>query len=284
MAPPKDLLHQTYETMKAGLHIPDQFTTASQAEELLITWSRIVENSVGKALQIQHVVDPLHFPVPCLPSSYKGRCRPQQRTAIQPKTSVKNDRHQGHQPPSEVFSCKNKQKVRQVRRIKSLLRALKSHCNRYDLASRVLPDQQLINEWQAIRSARGYGHRWDHWILAFDLIPYIPCDLPEYGYLELMGQITEWDCNVSCRYETTQRRANFQSQIKIDNAENFGKLTYRILKAKSNISLDEVPYQISTMAKLLRSTKGQQQIKTEEFHPFPKGSHLFFWRGHNPSD
>ena len=178
-------------------------------------------------------------------------------------------------PCSEVFSCKNKQKVRQVRRIKSLLRALKSHCNRYNLAS-VHHDQQLINEWQAIRSARGYGHRWDNWILAFDLIPYIPCDLPEYNYLELMGQITEWDCNSSCQYETTQRRANFQSQIKIDNDENFGKLTYRILKAKSNISLDEVPYQISTMATLLRSTKGHQQIKIDEFHPFPKGSHLFF--------
>ncbi len=101
MAPPKDLLHQTYETMRTSLHIPDQFTTALQAEELLIEWSRIAENSVDKALQIQHVEDPLLFPVPCLPSSFKGRCRPQQRTAIQPKTSVKNDRHQGYQPPMQ---------------------------------------------------------------------------------------------------------------------------------------------------------------------------------------
>ena len=91
-----------------------------------------------------------------------------------------------------------------------------------------------------------------------------------------MGQITEYDCNCSCRHETTQRRSNFQSQVRIDNAENFGKMTYRILKAKPCISLDEVPYQMTTNARLLRSTKGLQQIKTDDFCHFPKGSHLFF--------
>ena len=314
IAPPKDLLQQTYEQTKMNLTIPDQFESAKDAEDCLASWSHAVEASVDKAIQIQHADDPVRFPLPCLSNAFKGRCGPQPRTLVQPKTTVKNDRHQGFQPPSEVFSCKNKQKVRQVRRIKSLLRALKSTsqngCNKTKSSqsavdsnstipdpsavdsnstipdpsavdfnstmSSSLTDNQLNNEWQAIRSARGYGNRWDRWILSFDLVPYVPCGIPEYNYLELMGQITEFDCIGSCKHETVQRRANFKSKITIDNQEDYGKLTYRILKAKPNISLDEVPYQVSTNAKLLRSTKGRQQIKLDVYHPIQIGLHLSF--------
>ena len=175
-----------------------------------------------------------------------------------------------------MFSTRNKQKIRQVRRIKSLLRALKSYEFRHGSAASYACDLQLTQEWHAIRKACGYGNRWDNWILSFDLIPFIPDVVPEYCYLELMGQITQFDCDSSCQFETHQRRANFRSQISIDNKDNFGKMTYRLIKAKPNISLDEVPYQLRTAAKLLRSTKGCLQVKIENFVHIQPGSHAYF--------
>lgn len=276
IAPPKELLHEEYETCRSTMVIPDHFDSAEHAEKSLIEWSRAVEKSVDKALQRLHRTDPFKNPVPCLAGSYKGRCCPQQRKPVSSPSTVKNDRHQGYQPPSEVFSEKNKQKIRQVRRIKSLLRALKSSQHHGRLSDDMYSNWQLNNEWNAICRARGFGNRWDTWILSFDLVPYVPSEVPEYNYLELMGHITEFDCDCSCKYETTQRRANFQNQVRIDNSENFGKMTYRIMKAKSNPSLDEVPYRLRTAATLLRSVKGQQQIKIAEYIHIQSGSHVFF--------
>ena len=70
IAPPKELLHEMYESARSHVNIPDQFTSAEHAEESLIAWSHAVETSVDKALQSLHSTDPLRNTVPCLAGSF----------------------------------------------------------------------------------------------------------------------------------------------------------------------------------------------------------------------
>lgn len=106
-------------------------------------------------------------------------------------------------PPSEVFTLKSRLKIRQVRRLKSLLRRFKG-------LDYIPPHQQFghpgyaaaLNEWKAILSAKGYGNRWSNWILAFEAVGFLPTNLPDMDTLDVVTQITEHDCNCACLEES----------------------------------------------------------------------------------
>ena len=95
-------------------------------ERACAEWSAAVERVVDKALGRAHSIDPDRCVVTSLRSSYKGRCKFGKVFRESPRYRVKSDRHGGYMPPSEVFTIRPRLKVRQVRRLKSLLRRLKS--------------------------------------------------------------------------------------------------------------------------------------------------------------
>ena len=89
-------------------------------------WSHRVENAVDEAIQKQHALDPIAHPAKSLPKSCKGRCSQKKFKTCDRRRTVKSDRHGGFTPVSEVFLLETKLKVRQIRRIKSLIRRLKA--------------------------------------------------------------------------------------------------------------------------------------------------------------
>ena len=135
---------------------------------------------------------------------------------------------------------------------------------------------QLQHEWNKIKTARGYGNRWDHWIISFELIPYVPVDIPDFALVGLMCEITQFDCDYHCKNESAQRQQLFQHKIRIDHDHNFGKLTYKLMKAKQGSSLTEVPVQTESHGKLLRSQKGQTRIIIDPDLPLQPGSNISF--------
>lgn len=128
-----------------------------------------------------------------MPQSYFGRCQGQIKEFPHP-ISIPFDTHGGYNPPCEALSIKSEQKTRQVRRILSLARAMKSssfdECN-----------QHLQHQWDAIRRAAGYGNRWDHWILGFEPVGFIPAGIPSPSMLDLIARITITDCDMCCNQE-----------------------------------------------------------------------------------
>ena len=276
MAPNKDLFAQMYDhTRDKHQSMFDQPSSPEDIDTQLQHWSCAVEQAVDKAIQLQHKQNPLKYPLPCLPGQFKGRCVIQELQDRSSKQSCKHDPHGNFNPPSEVFSIRNKQKTRQVRRLKSLLRAYKATSVQNGLNSQdANVCWQLQQEWFAIKKARGYGNRWDHWILSFELVPFVPEHLPEYSLLELMSDITMYDCESSCKYETSQRKQLFQHKIQVDNEHDFGKMTYRIMKSKPRASLDEVPMTCKAHGTLLRCAKGLPKIRIHPVMDLQPGSQI----------
>lgn len=110
-------------------------------------------------------------------------------------------------------------KIKQVRRIQSLMCMLKS--TSIDSAN-----NELMSLWQSICRATGYGNRWDHWLLSFEPIAFVPSYVPSYDQLDVFLQITVTDCNMTCNQENHHRKQLFDHKIKLDVQDNFSKCSY----------------------------------------------------------
>lgn len=109
------------------------------------------------------------------------------------------------QPPTEASSTRSRHKTCQVRRPVNLIRhkhkqeEYPAHSNKYHQLQ-----HQIKQEWSCIKTAQGYGSQWQHWILAFDTITYIPQEPPPIAELYEL-QITRLDANQFAFQETTRQ-------------------------------------------------------------------------------
>ena len=236
----------------------------SDPESTLQFWSQTVEQAVDMTLQMQHKNDPLRFPLAGLPKKCFGRCQPRQLLQRPHVNPPKKDAFHGYDPPDEVFREKTKKKVKQVRRIKSLLRAISS-ANHYQQLSDTGWDpviyNQISHEWKVILEAKGYGKSWKHWVLQFECIPAISLQIPSYDELHLMAQLTEHDCNMACNFESSNRQKNHKRMFQIDIKEGSGKMVYRKVKHNPIKTLSGIPIQTKCEGMLCRLTKGPACIR-----------------------
>ena len=233
-------------------------TSPKDGTVALEQWSGLVEESVDRALAFQHRTDPVRYPIASLPSSFRGRCTQRDLKENIPAKAPKGDRHKNYDPKYEIFSITNRHKVRQVRRLRSLIVAAKSaHSTHPDC---VFPEkiiQQLQSEWFAVLRARGYGNSWQKWILAFEPITHLSQQVPDIEYLKILSKITEIDCDASCALEHRRREEGFKKRIHLDDTEDFGSLTYSIIRDKSTPKLNEIPFQIVSEATIHKLVKGK---------------------------
>ena len=103
----------------------DSIRSAEMGEEALIEWSKTVEKAVDRALPLQHRMDPLRSPIQGLPDKAKGRCQGPMRS-LEQKRPVENDKFGGYNPSNEIYKLKNRMMIKQVRRLKSLIRAVEA--------------------------------------------------------------------------------------------------------------------------------------------------------------
>ena len=260
LAPHEENIEYFYKTTKHSfLKDPSAIRSVEDGQVALEQWSKAIEHSVDRTLSFQNRVDPVKNPISHLPHCYRGRCLPRKLVSTSHGNSVKSDAYHHYDPEQEVFSVTNRHKVRQVRRLKSLIQSIESSHRNYH-SSGILSNQtctQHHNEWCAILRARGYGNSWQKWILSFEPISFISQTVPDLEYLKMMAKITELDCDAACAQENTRRKAIFKRNIRIDDTENFGSFTYKIMREKETPKLTEVPAKKSTMATLQRKTKGR---------------------------
>ena len=272
-APPPELIAQEYHNIDFGSFLNEETVSVGDVEDAFLMWSKHVEKAVDRAIQKFHACDPIKHPIPCLHRAFKGRCSFKKTRNCNKRQSVRNDRHGGFNPTEEVFHLRTKLKVRQVRRIKSLIRRLKS----LGLDDTGTHDIQINNEWKKILAAKGYGHSWKNWILGFDCIEFLPVEnIPDVDLLNTIDQITEHDCNHACFAEARFRSDKFRAMMAIDQQSDFCKTTYKMLKAKKTETLAEVPSCWRIPAKLMRSKPGSNAIKMSEKRSIPSFATLHF--------
>jgi hypothetical protein len=267
-------LESTY--MESSGFLDDIIThidSVQKGDEALLQWSQAVEKAVDHAVHLQHCLDPLRNPLKCLPAHAKGRCNFRPCTH-RPTIKLNNDRFASYNPKVEVFKSNNKLRVKQVRRIRSLIRASESFSRQ---AATMHPDQhasivaQLQGEWNKILHAQGFGKSWYNWVLGFEQFPCIPLQLPSLEMLYEFAQLTEFACEASCNHEAACRKKQFNYRIQIDDADNFGSLTYKIIKNKHVQKLQEVPHQKVAHVQLLRMKKGIAKFKLTRSQTFLLG-------------
>lgn len=270
-APPTDVIHHVYEPIRFNdlFDKPDDLQ-CEDLQQALQLWSKNVETAVDKAMAYMHGKDASLYPKNGLHSSYKGRCNFAKITASTSKPRVKSDRHGGYVPPSEVFSLQSRLKIRQVRRLKSLLRRYKSLPLDGDGCPSSNADlRDALLEWKRILSAKGYGNSWKNWTLSFEMIPFLTMWLPSFECLELLVQITEHDCDHTCRMEASQRAMSFKHRIMVDAQHDYSRLSYKIIRSKETKALAEVPVEKKFSATLLRSKIGETALKIDADYVIP---------------
>ena len=277
-SPGKQQIHDAYIPVDfEAIEHKFQHDPCKIVDSAFSTWSGAVETAIDKALFVAHRNDPVRNVNASLHASFRGRCKFEKKFSENKKSFVKSDRHGGYMPPSEVFTLKSRLKIRQVRRLKSLLRRFKG----LDLLPRHEQSGHsgyvaARNEWKAILSAKGYGNRWSNWILAFEAVGFLPMDLPDMDTLDIVTQITEHDCNCACMEESRCRRDRFRAAIQFDQEHDFSKLCYRIVKTKKAPLLCDVPVVRTVKAKLLRSSVGSTALLLEDDIDIPRHSSLSF--------
>ena len=88
-------------------------------------WSRAVEASVDAALRQQHAQDPVKYPVPYLPKTYRGRCHPRRVLQRPLAHTLRLQRNGDYVPKEEATSVRSRQRTCQVRRAQTLLHGLR---------------------------------------------------------------------------------------------------------------------------------------------------------------
>ena len=179
LAPPKGVIATCYDH-KPLSHFSTWIMLLMPIKQrlALVAWSHAVELAVDKAISISHKLNPVVYPWPSLHPKFKGRCNAKKTFWTSTHSSVRDDPTGAFNPVSEVFSTKSRQIVRQVRRLKSFRRALKSFSETGGPVKIEAQRHQLSREWNVFLMAKGFGSKWASWILAFELVPFVPVSFP----------------------------------------------------------------------------------------------------------
>lgn len=118
--------------------------------------------------------------------------------------------------------------MRQVRRIKSLVRHLKS-LPQHEVASQsaVHSLESARDEWKKSECQRLW-QLLEKWILSLEAMPVIALDFPDIDDLLMADQITEHDCLHACRAENKFRAELFKHHLVVDQNDALCKTSYRL--------------------------------------------------------
>eukprot|EP00438_Fugacium_kawagutii_P004562 Skav202820 [mRNA] locus=scaffold3852:93950:98746:- [translate_table: standard] len=231
-------------------HVQQQFDqlVAAQQPYTLEQWGHQVEQAVHLALQQEDTQ------AAGLPRAYRGRCKPPKMKQVPVHGLTRVGRPGDYQPPCELHTFSTRRKVRQVRRLDSLVRGLRKMATKPELAS------TLLQEWRVILRCREFGPHFAWWVLEHLDWLYISWQLPTLDDAVSMYQLTKHHTDIAVA---------FDKQVWLD------KLTYeRDLDAKQG-------GHAKAHRRLKPPTQPFQHLQhaTSDFaiaHPQPDGSLLLY--------
>ena len=131
----------------------------------------------------------------------------------------------------EALSNLARMKTRQARKAESLLRSMRSSNNAPLSAAK---QTQLLQEWKAIKAARGYQGPFPQWFLTF------PCGLPTIDWLEDLVAYLKFNAN-NLAHEASCRRKRFKHQLQLDAKYASARQGYAAVRGSAHPPFTEVP-------------------------------------------
>ena len=240
--------HQLSAPVDQCIHDLSSEPTLDGVSQAFTMWASHLEAAVDCTLARTHRDSPGEQPQPHLPRAYKGRCKPLRHVSRPVAQLPRAARHGDYEPPIECTSIRLRMKVRQVRRARALLGGIRK-------AERLScpPDsmiQQLLQEWQALQRAKGYGLPFLQWVSSWDFVGYVPIDWPSSTWLHDLVQLLEFDCQAEAAREAKLRRQAYLLRVLHDEQDQHSKLGFAMLRGDIRPPLTTVQDTVSARATL----------------------------------
>ena len=151
---------------------------------------------------------------------------------------VKSGRRGDFKTDCDAISSLAKMRTRQTRRVESLLRALRS-------PGQVLvglpKHTQLMQEWSAIKAAKGYHGPFSRWVLSVAHFHSFPVGLPTIDWLEDLVAYLKFDAKKVASEEATCRKNYFKHQLKLDTKYASARQGFAAVRGPAHPPFTEVP-------------------------------------------
>ena len=238
---------------------------AKYKHDALIEWTSNLEKTIDRPITRRHNNDPVLNPFPGLPIASKGR-RSKRRAVMMPIASpCRQDRHNDYQPPGEAVTIRSKQRVRQARRLRSLLQLRSKYGNHPP--DRI--EKQMQDEWRAALSAKGYEGPFVDWALKWPEIPVIAMQVPHEAELYDIVQIVEHDANSAVLLEISKRKEAGKYAEKLDVSEAYCQKKIRQVKGPQFPPVRQLTHWITLEVTPLRiKAKGEVRFRVANFEAF----------------
>ena len=148
-----------------------------------------------------------------LPRAFRGRCTELKLQSKPVVSNVRSGRQGDYEPPDEILSHKTKRKVKQHRRIESLLRRLNANPLPHLKGNRYFSD--LCQEWLCILRSNCYGPPFAKWLADIPEIGYPQWPLPSVAYLHDVLQYSKYtlEQTVATDRKVYQEKAKFAAKL-----------------------------------------------------------------------
>ena len=178
-------------------------------------------------------------------------------------------------PQAEVVSVVCKQRLKQCRRARTLLRGLNKFLAQSTPSENQL--QQLLGEWVAICRAPGYRGGFVPWVLFWTFIVSFPVDFPSQAWLSDLVRLLEFDCEAMAAQEAALRRKSFRQAVLQDEACEFSRMGYRSLRPAPKPPFTAVSSTVRQPAQLCQHiTPGEWLCTVDSPHLFRPGLEVHF--------
>ena len=221
LEPDLQLFSRVYEENHSEI---DGVVAGPSDDASLQTWSEYVERTMHHTLQQQHEIDLIRHPLNGLPTRYRGRCVPRSAVYTPVTAPVRHARCGDYEPPGEAATMLERQRIRQTRRIKSLLDLLRKYGAPYQTG------ELAAQQWNAIWNSTGYRGSFITWLLDWPEICLVGFDCPSADQLHDIYQIVKFDADAIVLQGVRQRRDARKYIQYIDENEAFCQNHIRRLK------------------------------------------------------
>ena len=252
LSPDPQLVERAFAPHCARLQrLAAQCSSAEDVFDALTQFSHCAEDAVSQALGQQHQTDPLRAPHKRLPKAYRGRCQDRALLSRPLPCVVRPARAGAYTPDEEVTSVLGHLKVRQVRRVQTLLSGLRK-VERLGPSAPASLTKQLEHEWGAITRAKGYPPSFPVWVLQVAHFTVFPAQLPTTDWVDDLAQYLRFDADAMVKQQAKLRTSKFRLAVNLDGAIGSSKAGFAAMRGPAHPPFTEVPHEVSFSTRQVR--------------------------------
>eukprot|EP00438_Fugacium_kawagutii_P028108 Skav224953 [mRNA] locus=scaffold1186:122876:133880:+ [translate_table: standard] len=163
-------------------------STLPQQTSTLEQWGETIEQLVDCAMQQRHDQGAVRQ----LPRAYRGRCKPREPVNMPYATSARSSRKGEYTPEHEITNFGAKKRLKQLRRMQSLLQQIKAH-EKDDQERWFRTRGHLYQEWVTLLQSRAFGLPFYMWLEYHPELGPPPFPVPSYEWLHSAIQFVKYE-------------------------------------------------------------------------------------------